>query len=103
VYADATIFFDEEAPIVTPQIFNTIDRAPNTTVVVVDDAVVRRARRQSGGGSGTASGQILLSVDVGASGSNIVSVDLFARNLNDPDSSWCVAVPPPPHPHRHSA
>jgi hypothetical protein len=89
VHAEATIVFDEEAPIVTPKIFNTIDRAPNTSVVVVDTAVAsarRRSRRDAS--SADITGQILLTVTVSQSGSDVKAIDIFARDAQDPLAEW---------------
>jgi hypothetical protein len=89
VHAEATIVFDEEAPIVTPKIFNTIDRAPNTSVVVVDTAVAsarRRSRRDAS--SADITGQILLTVAVSQSGSDVKAIDIFARDAQDPLAEW---------------
>lgn len=75
--AAARIFFDTEAPVDTPPIFNTLDvTAPTSTVAalppIVDD---RRFRINWSGADG----------DVG---SGIVSYDVYVRRNNGPFQRW---------------
>lgn len=89
VYADAVIVFDDNAPIVTPQIFNTIDAGPVTSVLLLQSGELsRRVRRDSLSGPPVLGNQIILSVSVNESGSSVVAVDLYARDAADPYTPW---------------